>query len=53
MIGVPDARLINPISKTDWEETGVKPDVKVAVADALETAEKASGRDTAEAAGNP
>jgi C-terminal processing protease CtpA/Prc len=40
MIGVPFARAINPISKTNWEGTGVEPDVKVAAADALATAEK-------------
>jgi len=40
MIGVPFARAINPISKTNWEGTGVEPDVKVAAADALTTAEK-------------
>jgi len=40
VIGVPFARAINPISKTNWECTGVEPDVKVAAADALATAEK-------------
>jgi peptidase S41-like protein len=40
VIGVPFARAINPISKTNWEGTGVEPDVKVAAADALTTAEK-------------
>jgi retinol-binding protein 3 len=40
MIGVPFARAINPISKTNWEGTGVEPDVKVAAADALTTGEK-------------
>lgn len=40
MIGVPYARAINPISKTNWEGTGVEPDVKVPAADALATAEK-------------
>jgi len=40
IIGVPFARAINPISKTNWEGTGVEPDVKVAAADALETAKK-------------
>ena len=40
MIGVPFARAINPISGTNWEGTGVEPDVKVAAADALETARK-------------
>jgi Peptidase family S41/N-terminal domain of Peptidase_S41 in eukaryotic IRBP len=39
-IGVPFARAINPVSKTDWEGTGIEPDVKVKASDALETAEK-------------
>ncbi len=38
--GVPFARAINPISKTNWEGTGVEPDVKVLAADALDTAQK-------------
>ena len=37
---VPFARPINPITKGDWEGTGVEPDVKVSVADALTTAQK-------------
>lgn len=40
MIGVPFARAINPISKTNWEGTGVEPDVKVPAAEALSTALK-------------
>ncbi len=40
MIGVPYARAINPISKTNWEGTGVEPDVRVKASDALDTAEK-------------
>jgi len=40
MIGVPFARAINPISKTNWEGTGVEPDVRVPAADALATAQK-------------
>jgi hypothetical protein len=36
-IRVPDTRAINPISKTNWEGTGVEPDVKVKAADALTT----------------
>jgi hypothetical protein len=40
MIGVPFARAINPISKTNWEGKGVEPDVRVAVDEALETAKK-------------
>jgi C-terminal processing protease CtpA/Prc len=39
-IGVPFGRPINPVTKGDWEEKGVEPDVKVAAADALSTAEK-------------
>ena len=40
MIGVPFARAINPTTHTNWEGTGVEPDVKVPAADALTTAEK-------------
>jgi C-terminal processing protease CtpA/Prc len=39
-IQVPFARPINPISKADWEGTGVAPDVAVKSVDALETAER-------------
>jgi C-terminal processing protease CtpA/Prc len=38
-IGVPDTRPINPISKGNWEGTGVTPDVKVKATDALAIAE--------------
>ena len=37
---VPFAKAINPITKTNWEGTGVKPDVAVPASDALATAEK-------------
>jgi len=40
VISVPFARPINPITKKDWEGTGVVPDVKVSADDALETATK-------------
>jgi C-terminal processing protease CtpA/Prc len=40
IIGVPFARAINPISKTNWEGTGVEPDVKVSAAEALTMAER-------------
>ena len=40
MIGVPFARAINPISKTNWEGTGVEPDVPAKAAEALEKAEE-------------
>jgi retinol-binding protein 3 len=39
-VGVPFAKSLDPVTKTNWEGTGVEPDVKVAAADALETAEK-------------
>jgi hypothetical protein len=39
-IGVPFARAINPITKTNWEGTGVEPDVKTSAAEALATAQK-------------
>ena len=40
MIGVPGGRPINPISKKDWEGTGVEPDIKVPADQALDTATK-------------
>jgi len=39
-MGIPEAKAVNPFSKTDWEGVGVEPDVKVNAADALQTAEK-------------
>ena len=39
-IGVPFARAINPVTHTNWEGTGVEPDVKVLAAEALDTARK-------------
>src|ERR1700730_7592173 len=40
MIGVPFARAVNPVTKTDWEGTGVAPDVKVEASRALDEAVK-------------
>jgi hypothetical protein len=37
---IPNGRAVNPISKTSWEGTGVVPEVKVSVDDALATAHK-------------
>ncbi|HEX9171813.1 MAG TPA: S41 family peptidase [Telluria sp.] len=37
---VPGGRAINPITKTNWEHTGVTPDVKVPASEALVTAQK-------------
>lgn len=39
-VGVPFAKSLDPVTKTNWEGTGVEPDVKVDAADALITAEK-------------
>jgi Peptidase family S41/N-terminal domain of Peptidase_S41 in eukaryotic IRBP len=39
-INVPFARAINPISRSNWEGTGVEPDIKVLAADALTEAVK-------------
>jgi hypothetical protein len=48
-IGVPFARAVNPVSKTNWEGTGVEPDVKTAADGALEVAEKMAGEEIAKA----
>ncbi len=40
LITVPTGRSISPITKTDWEGSGVEPDVKVPAADALTEALK-------------
>ncbi len=42
-VGVPFAKAVNPVTKTNWEGIGVEPDVKVSAADALTTAEKLAG----------
>ena len=36
-------RAINPVSKTNWEGTGVEPDVKVPADEALDVAKKLAG----------
>ena len=40
MVGVPFAKSLDPVTKTNWEGTGVEPDAKVPATDALETAQK-------------
>lgn len=49
-VWVPTGRAINPITNTNWEGTGVEPDIKTKAEDALETAqlkalEKMAARD--------
>jgi Peptidase family S41/N-terminal domain of Peptidase_S41 in eukaryotic IRBP len=39
-IRIPEIKVTNPISNTNWQGTGVEPDVKVKAADALQTAER-------------
>jgi Peptidase family S41/N-terminal domain of Peptidase_S41 in eukaryotic IRBP len=39
-MGIPEVKVVNPFSKTDWEGVGVEPDVKVKAADALSAAQK-------------
>jgi hypothetical protein len=41
VVNIPVARSLNPYTHTDWEGTGVIPDIPVASADALEAAVKA------------
>lgn len=48
MIGVPFARAVNPVSKTNWEGTGVEPDVAVKASDALQKAEDLAAAKLAE-----
>ncbi len=45
-IGVPGGRPINPVSKKDWEGTGVEPDVKVPADQALDVARKMAAEQT-------
>jgi hypothetical protein len=40
MVGVPFAKSLDPVTKTNWEGSGVEPDVKVPADDALATAQK-------------
>ena len=39
LVSVPDARFISPVTRTNWEGTGVIPDVEAAPADALKVAQ--------------
>lgn len=47
-IGVPFARAINPVTHSNWEGTGVEPDIKVPAAEALITAQKQAAEKLAE-----
>jgi len=53
VVNIPTARAINPITHTNWEHVGVKPDVEVAAADAQKTAYVTILRGLVEKAGDP
>lgn len=50
---VPSGRAINPVTKTDWEGTGVKPDVEVPAEKALKTANLLALKKAAQKAADP
>ena len=52
-VSMPDAQGINPITGTNWEQTGVTPDVRVAAADALSRAHVLALDQLAAKASNP
>jgi hypothetical protein len=53
MMSLPFARAINPITKTNWEEVGVEPDVKVSQDKALETAQVMASKKLADKEKDP
>ena len=53
VVSLPFGRAINPISGTNWEGTGVEPDVKVPAAEALEVAHARALGNVAEKATDP
>lgn len=53
MMSLPFARAINPVTKTNWEEVGVEPDVKVSRDKALETAQVMASKKLAEKEKDP
>jgi C-terminal processing protease CtpA/Prc len=52
MVFIPSGRAINPITKTNWEGTGVKPDVEATADKALETAHQLAVKKLLEKAPN-
>lgn len=49
-IRIPFGRFVNPITRTDWEGTGVAPNVRVSAADALAVAERLAARSVIDSA---
>jgi CubicO group peptidase (beta-lactamase class C family) len=52
-ISLPAGRAINPITKTNWEGTGVKPDIAVPAEQALKAAQLAALKTLVQKATNP
>lgn len=50
VVGIPVGKSINPITKTSWERVGVRPDIAVPAAQALQTAHAAILRNLVSAA---
>lgn len=50
---VPRGRAINPVTKTDWEGTGVKPDIEVPADKALKTANLMAFKKAAQKTADP
>lgn len=53
MVTIPFRRAQNPISKTNWEGVGVKPDIECASSDALDVALRDARKKQAHAGGSP
>ena len=53
MMSLPFARAINPVTKTNWEEVGVDPDIKVSRDKALDTARVMAAEKLAEKEEDP
>jgi hypothetical protein len=50
---VSTGRPISPITKGNWEGTGIEPDVKVAAAEALDVAQKLAAKEISKNSSNP
>lgn len=44
LVGVPFAKAINPVTKTNWEGVGIQPNVKVPASNALTTAQELAAK---------
>jgi len=53
MMSLPFARAVNPVTKTNWEEVGDEPDIKVSREKALETAQVMASKKLAEKERDP